>query len=969
MFRNRLLFSALFLITLGIQSPSSEARSVSKQDIRQNISQWKPLALGQNSQLTFNQVLRERVRLEVNRKKQIRLYRRFFVHKNNRFNRVLRKSKKFRQKLRAKVEELRRLEAANLAEYVVQSLGTKVHPGKAFQAGVGVQFLNASERANFTIKLQLPTELVAGFSGVAVSPYLQGHLSASSSLNGNELTVQVTDNGEPAGEYLGHSNTPLFYLVFNDEPSLVTGNYVLDVTEVTATDLAQNPLPYNFDLIDGTVQVSDPVILTASLPDAVEGQAYAAGFLGDFLKGEYTWSLVAGSLPPGLELQNTGSLLGTVQSGASGVYSFTVELSDSKTSAVATQQFNIQVTNDVPRIFYVTFHDVDSNEVVSDGDQLKVIFLEDVQFEPNAIQAFSSVNPSDSFGAGASVAYGSSQKELVITLGPGASIDDMGTAQIQFDPFPGLVRDLSDLPAQPGVFLIKPPASSIDLRELVVGETVSIPGFFSAPFSNLPFTVTELPDGLSYNSQTGRFEGVPTTASFGSISVSVIDSRTGEPTQWDLPYRVWDQAPPSLRVEFPQIATDLKAGEVVAFTVVTSDQVNPVNAFIELPGGETLNLIEIEDVMAGSDRYYVIPDLTSGPISGDLKISQGGNEFLIQPVSVTSTAPIAGYGAVISGKQVLPSAHPSYPAGFLLVSGVGLSNVDYTKIAGTIVAPLTGFWQDSFMLFPLSEILFSTGISELVIEAFLKEVLEEVHDIQVDPETVCIRPPNVDGDADSLRERVEQGCAIIEKALELVPSEKDNANKVYRERVIGLLKAIAMFETGFAATGRVQNSSTLAEDKKAYGLFQIEPAAASTALNSAQYGDYCQKQLAKASNLSAEFVADIAEALADMPDGSKCWTGHAQWLCHILKVNDLAAAVLARCVMRSATDPVDGDTDDPKDPTYVDDVKDEWFEQWKRAASEGNTEQEEKDSKTDEAEALKDALGGNEPAPPEEGGE
>ena len=74
-----------------------------------------------------------------------------------------------------------------------------------------------------------------------------------------------------------------------------------------------------------------PSILTASLPGAVLGTAYAANLDGVGGTPPYTWSISAGALPVGLLLDGaTGTLSGTPSGGASsaGTISFSVRLAD-----------------------------------------------------------------------------------------------------------------------------------------------------------------------------------------------------------------------------------------------------------------------------------------------------------------------------------------------------------------------------------------------------------------------------------------------------------------------------------------------------------------------------------------------------------------------------------------------------------------------------------------------------------------
>src|SRR2546425_13179771 len=79
---------------------------------------------------------------------------------------------------------------------------------------------------------------------------------------------------------------------------------------------------------------------SSSLPSGTVNVAYNQTLTALGGTPPYTWSVVSGSLPPGLSLSTGGTLLGTPT--AAGTSSFTVQVKDS-TLATATQLFNLTI--------------------------------------------------------------------------------------------------------------------------------------------------------------------------------------------------------------------------------------------------------------------------------------------------------------------------------------------------------------------------------------------------------------------------------------------------------------------------------------------------------------------------------------------------------------------------------------------------------------------------------------------------
>jgi hypothetical protein len=100
-----------------------------------------------------------------------------------------------------------------------------------------------------------------------------------------------------------------------------------------------------------TLAISSAVILTtqAKLADAMLGSPYAQSVSATGGVAPYTWTILAGALPPGLDLDPVaGSIGGTA--GASGTYAFTVQAADAA-GAKAARDYSITVnTPNLPSI-------------------------------------------------------------------------------------------------------------------------------------------------------------------------------------------------------------------------------------------------------------------------------------------------------------------------------------------------------------------------------------------------------------------------------------------------------------------------------------------------------------------------------------------------------------------------------------------------------------------------------------------
>lgn len=108
---------------------------------------------------------------------------------------------------------------------------------------------------------------------------------------------------------------------------------------VTAQD--SEAIPAVASATFGLTVVSELVVTSISLPSATDGAPYSANLQAAGGTAPYTWSLLSGVLPTGLNLTETGAIAGTPT--GSGTSLFSVQVTDSE-SSVQTAIAQLQIT-------------------------------------------------------------------------------------------------------------------------------------------------------------------------------------------------------------------------------------------------------------------------------------------------------------------------------------------------------------------------------------------------------------------------------------------------------------------------------------------------------------------------------------------------------------------------------------------------------------------------------------------------
>ncbi len=249
-----------------------------------------------------------------------------------------------------------------------------------------------------------------------------------------------------------------------------------------------------------TLVVERPLqIVTTSLPNAIANQAYSTQMQAFGGTGNFTWSIVSGTLPPGITLTDPvqGILAGTAP-GVNGTYQFTVRLRDQVTQESVTQALSISVVNGVA-ILTTSLPNAIVNQPYSfqlqgTGQNLSWSPAPGTVFPPNLTLT------SNGILSGAVIATGSfsiavqlvnaqvpSQAAtrtftLLVTLGPLGINEQTLPAAIQNVPYSTTLTATGGIPPYTwGLDVTSPRGLSIDSNNGILSGTLTTAGSFPVP--------------------------------------------------------------------------------------------------------------------------------------------------------------------------------------------------------------------------------------------------------------------------------------------------------------------------------------------------------------------------------------------------------------------------------------------------------------------------------------------------------
>ena len=420
-------------------------------------------------------------------------------------------------------------------------------------------------------------------------------------------------------------------------------NFLLQATDST-TPTAQTATAALMISVDNTMAVT-----TDSIADATLNQNYDKTLQATNGTLPYTWSLAGGQLPAGLNLLQSGVLLGTPTQ--QGTFSFTVQVTDSTspTPSTATKTFILHVNEPVV-IATATF----PNATVD-------LPYATVLSSTGGIQPYTYTLTAGSLPAG-------------LTLDPIGAITGTPTTAGKYTITIG-VADSSLTPYTASKTLTLPVSLPLDIP-LTILPTATTGALFTdqlvavggvSPYT-WALTSGALPPGLQFT-PTGLIVGTPTTAGSSTFSVQVTDSTPGTANTFMQDITLPVVAPLTLS---SNTVSEIAPNTSQVITLTATGGTTPYawsTTSGSLPSGMTLDSTGTISGIAPTPGTYnitiAVTDASAPPQTrSETYVVIVGNPFAITTPSALSTAVLA-----VPYLQALTFANAQSPINCSLLSG------------------------------------------------------------------------------------------------------------------------------------------------------------------------------------------------------------------------------------------------------------------------------------------------------------
>jgi hypothetical protein len=387
----------------------------------------------------------------------------------------------------------------------------------------------------------------------------------------------------------------------------------------------------------------------AALPNGQVGVAYGAAITANGGSGDFSFSTVGGSLPPGLSLSSGGAIAGVPT--AYGTFSFAVQVSDTSGNT-ATGGFSILIK---PAPLTVTGPAAIAN--VTLGSTIGLKFGATGGIPPYSFNVSGNLPPGTSFGRDASLT---------------GTANAVGTFAFTVYAF-----DSQQTQASKGFSLTVTAAALTVVGSLGDGQVgAAYSGSLGASGGQPPYTLTAsgFPDGVSF--ANGSVGGTPTTPGIYTVKASATDAAGAQATA---SFNI-NIAPAPLTVTTASLGNGT-VGVAYSAAVSATGGVPPYTfSFGGLPGGVTgLSGGSIGGTPTAAGTFSVTATVTDS--KGATASKTYTVTIAVAPLSITSAAaPNATVGTAVSATFTAAGGAPPYtwsatglPAGLTLSAAGALS--------------------------------------------------------------------------------------------------------------------------------------------------------------------------------------------------------------------------------------------------------------------------------------------------------
>jgi prepilin-type N-terminal cleavage/methylation domain-containing protein len=333
-----------------------------------------------------------------------------------------------------------------------------------------------------------------GDSHTAVYQIANGRLTRSYSVNGENFVNTVV---------VEHLDSDLTFYT----PTTTTLGFTITSTIIAGSLRESETRSFNINPRCAPISISPIptlVITTGSLlPDGYEGVAYSETLIATGGTAPYTWTMISGALPTGLQLSGN-TISGTPPTGSAGTYTFTIQVTDNDMTTP-------QMTTDLLSIY------------IRSALSITTATMPDGQVGAGYSQTLTANGGMTPYTTWAIIA-GSLPTGLSINTSTGV-ISGTPTAAGTFN-FTIRVTDSASHTATKALsiyigFTISPTSLPNGVVNAAYSQTLTASG------GTTPYTWSRtgsLPTGLSLNTSTGVISGTPTATGTFSFTISVTDS-------------------------------------------------------------------------------------------------------------------------------------------------------------------------------------------------------------------------------------------------------------------------------------------------------------------------------------------------------------------------------------------------------------------------------------------------------------